>query len=633
MYGFFRCAACVPAGRVGDISWNLEHILQLARSAENAGCAIVLFPELSLTSASCGDLYRDRMFLKQTEKAVAQFLQETGSCSALFVIGAPVEDRNRIYDCSILIQNGVICGIVPKSCRSGDGVFASGAGIEGREITYAGMIVPFGSDLIFETDNGVKIGMEIGDDALSVIPPGAALAIAGANLILSPSAEIDFADQTKKRLNRLSVQSLQSLTTRIYVSAGVTESTTDSVCSGHCAVYSMGKQLLNTPRFERGDKIYFTDTDLENVNAARVADKFFAARTEMFSQDHLRRVELNSLPESDGKLLKIDRMPFVPADEQDRTERCEEIFNIQCAGLAKRMEHTGAKKLVLGISGGLDSTLALLVCVNTMKLLKRSASDVITVTMPGFGTTGRTYDNAVGLCRGLGTELREINISKACLQHFSDIGHDPENRNVVYENTQARERTQILHDIANAVGGLCIGTGDLSEAAMGWCTFSGDHIAMYSVNCDIPKSLIRPIITWAGRNLKEDIRNILQDIMETPVSPELLPASEGGEIKQKTEDIIGPYEMHDFFLYHFVKYHIAPDKLLFLATKAFGNDYPEDKIKQFLTLFFRRFFSQQFKRSCCQDGPKVGSIALSPRTDWKMPSDACVSEWLSKLEN
>ena len=633
MYGFFRCAACVPAGKVGDISWNLEHILQLAKSAEWAGCAVAVFPELSLTSASCGDLYRDRMFLKQTEKAVETFLQETAESSTLFVLGAPVEDRNRIYDCSILVQNGMICGIVPKSCRSENGIFSSGAGIEGREIAYAGMIVPFGSDLIFESDNGVKIGMEIGDDASAVIPPGAALAIAGANLILSPSAENDFADQTRKRLNRLEAQSLQSLTARIFVSAGVSESTTDSVCSGHCAAYSIGKQLLNTPRFERGDNIWFTDIDMETVNAARIADKRYAAHTEMFSQDQLRRVELNTLEESDGDLLKINRLPFVPSDEHEKADRCEEIFNIQCAGLAKRMEHTGAQKLVLGISGGLDSTLALLVCVNTMKLLNRPASDVITVTMPGFGTTGRTYDNAVGLCKGLGTELREINISNACRQHYADIGHDQENRNGVYENTQARERTQILHDIANGVNGLCIGTGDLSEAAMGWCTFNGDHIAMYSVNCDIPKSLIRPIITWAGRNMEESVRNILQDIMETPVSPELLPATAGGEIKQKTEDIIGPYEMHDFFLYHFVKFHTAPDKLLFLAAKAFGEDYPEEKIKQFLTLFFRRFFSQQFKRSCCQDGPKVGSIALSPRTDWKMPSDACASEWLAKLNN
>ena len=633
MYGFFRCAACVPAGKVGDISWNLGRILQLAKSAEDAGCAVTLFPELALTSASCGDLYRDRMFLKQAEKAIEQFLQETAEYSSLFVIGVPVEDRNRIYDCSILVQNGIICGIVPKSCRAENSVFSPGAGIEGREIAYAGMIVPFGTDLIFESENGVKIGMEIGDDAAAVIPPGAALAIAGANLILTPSAENDFADRTRKRLERLSVQSLQSLTARVFVSAGVSESTTDSVCSGHCAVYSMGKQLLNAPRFERGDKIYFTDIDLENINAARIADKGYAFHTEMFSQDQFRRVELNTLQESDGALLKVSRLPFVPTDEQEKADRCEEIFNIQCAGLAKRMEHTGAKKLVLGISGGLDSTLALLFCVNTMKLLKRSASDVITVTMPGFGTTGRTYENAVGLCKGLGTELREINISKACLQHFADIGHDPENRNVVYENTQARERTQILHDVANGVGGLCIGTGDLSEAAMGWCTFNGDHIAMYSVNCDIPKSLIRPIIKWAGKDMKEEIRNILQDIMETPVSPELLPASAGGEIKQKTEDIIGPYEMHDFFLYHFVKFHTAPDKLLFLAGKAFGSDYPEEKIKQFLTLFFRRFFSQQFKRSCCQDGPKVGSIALSPRTDWKMPSDACASEWLARLDN
>ncbi|MBR2440383.1 MAG: NAD(+) synthase [Lentisphaeria bacterium] len=632
MYGFIRCAACVPAGKVGNVSWNLNKLLTHAEAAAKQGSAVVLFPELSLTSASCGDLFRDRILLKQAEKAVAEFAEKTAEFSTLFVLGAPVEEKNRIYDCSILVQNGMICGIVPKSCRSANAVFAAGNGVEGRDIFYAGMTVPFGTELLFESENGVRIGLEIGDDAECLIAPGAALALSGANLILNPAADIEFADQARKRLQRLAVQSRQSFTGRIYASAGVSESTTDGVCSGHCAAFSLGKELLNSPRFERDDMLYFFDVDMEQIDTARLSDRQYLAHSEMFAQEHFRKVELNLLPESDGELSPVERTPFIPADETERAERCDEIFEIQTAGLAKRMEHTGAKKLVLGISGGLDSTLALLVCNNVMKKLNFPASDIIAVTMPGFGTTDRTYDNAVGLCKGLGTELREINISKACLQHFEDIGHDPENRNVVYENTQARERTQILHDIANGVGGLCIGTGDLSEAAMGWCTFNGDHIAMYSVNCDVPKTLIRPIISRASRNMPENIRNILQDIMETPVSPELLPASSGGEIKQKTEDIIGPYEMHDFFLYHFIKYHTSPDKLLFLAGKAFGADYPEENIRKFLGLFFRRFFSQQFKRSCCQDGPKVGSIALSPRTDWKMPSDASAEEWLAELE-
>lgn len=632
MYGFFKCAACVPTGKVGNVSFNLGQSYLLAEAAIDKGCAIAVFPELSLTSATCGDLFRDRMLLKQAEDAVADFADYTKESSTLFVLGAPVEDKNRIYNCSILIQNGTICGIVPKSCRSGNPVFAAGNGVEGREINYAGMRVPFGTDLIFESGNGVRIGLEIGEDADGLIPPSAALSLSGANVILNPAAAYDFADQTRKRLQKLSMLSRMSFTARVYVSAGVSESTTDGVCSGHCAAYSLGKQLLNAPRFERKNQIHCFEFDAEQIDSARVADRNYLSLTEPFAQDHFRNIDLNDLPESDGSLFPLERTPFVPAEESEKAERCEEIFEIQTAGLAKRVEHTFAQKLVVGISGGLDSTLALLVCANVMKKLNRPASDIITVTMPGFGTTDRTYYNAVGLCKMLGTELREINIKEACLQHFSDIGHDPENRNVVYENTQARERTQILHDIANGVNGLCIGTGDLSESAMGWCTFNGDHIAMYSVNCDVPKSLIRSIISRVSRNMEPEIRNILQDIMDTPVSPELLPAS-GGEIKQKTEDIIGPYEIHDFFLYHYIKYHTSPEKLLYLAIRVFGTNYPEQKLKEHLQLFFRRFFSQQFKRSCCQDGPKVGSVALSPRTDWKMPSDASAAEWLARLEN
>ena len=630
MYGFFRCAACVPQGKVGNVGWNLEQCLNLAISAGETACAVALFPELSITSASCGDLFRTRLLLRQSEHAIAEFAKKTEEYSTLYVLGAPIENHNRLYNCCVLIHKGMICGIVPKSFRSHDGIFSAGSTVENGEICYARSTVPFGPDLIFDSGNGVKIGMEIGDDSSAVIPPGASHTLSGANLILSPSAEIDFANQAKKRKNRISVQSLQTLSARLFVSAGVYESTTDSVCSGHCIAASLGHILLDSPRFERSSNIYFADIDLEATEQARLKSKTFATHSEIYSQDHFRKVELDELPESDGNLAEVAPLPFVPQDQTELQERCSEISEIQIAGLARRMEHTGAKKIILGISGGLDSTLALLICVNTMKRLNRPVSDVIAITMPGFGTTGRTYENAVGLCKGLGTELREINIGKACLQHFDDIGHDPENRNVVYENTQARERTQILLDIANAENGLTIGTGDLSEAAMGWCTFNGDHIAMYSVNAGIPKTLIRPLIKWLDRNEPTELRNILQDIMETPVSPELLPAS-GGEIKQKTEDIIGPYEIHDFFLYYFMTYGSSPEKLLFLAEKAFGNEYPPEKLKQYLRVFLRRFFSQQFKRNCCQDAPKTGSVSFSPRTDWHMPSDFSVDGWFEEL--
>ena len=390
--------------------------------------------------------------------------------------------------------------------------------------------------------------------------------------------------------------------------------------------------LLDSDRFLRSGVIHTADVDLRRISAARLSDSPFSAGVEMAPVRDFRLIRAHAVPDVRTLNRRIEPRPFVPSDSASRDLRCREIFSIQSAGLAKRIEHTSARKLVLGISGGLDSTLALLVCVHTLKLLNRPPEDVITVTMPGFGTTDRTYNNAVGLCRELGTTLMEISIKDACMEHFRSIGHDPENHNVVYENSQARERTQILLDLANKENGLAVGTGDLSESAMGWCTYNGDHISMYSVNCSVPKTLIRYVIGWVGDNSGEKIRAILQDIIDTPVSPELLPADKDGTIRQKTEDIIGPYEIHDFFLYHFLKYGAAPEKLLFLAESAFAGEYPAEKLKQFLKTFLRRFFGQQFKRSCMPDGPKVGTISLSPRGDWRMPSDASASVWFENLE-
>ena len=389
--------------------------------------------------------------------------------------------------------------------------------------------------------------------------------------------------------------------------------------------------LLDSERFFRDGRVFQADVDLRRIRAARLSDSPYANSVEMNAGSGCRMIPALPVPEPSGLHRTVAPHPFVPSDNAVRDVRCREIFSIQSAGLAKRIEHTSAKKLVIGISGGLDSTLALLVCVNTLKLLKRPADDVIAVTMPGFGTTGRTYNNAVGLCHELGTELREISIKEACLEHFRNIGHDPEEHNVVYENSQARERTQILLDIANKVGGIAIGTGDLSESAMGWCTYNGDHISMYSVNCSVPKTLIRYVIGWVGDNSTAQVRAILQDIIDTPVSPELLPAAQDGTIQQKTEDIIGPYEIHDFFLYHFLKYGAAPEKLRFLAEHAFAGTYTAVQIETWLKTFLRRFFTQQFKRSCMPDGPKVGTISLSPRGDWRMPSDASSAVWFSNL--
>ncbi len=636
MFGFYRVASCSPMVKVADTAFHTKHILALAEKASAQSASIALFPELAVCAYSCGDLFHNETLLNAAEDAVAEIARKTASLPVILVIGAPVRFGGRLFNAALVIRNGSIRGIVPKTNLPNyrefyeKRYFSSGFGITHATVDFAGQPeIPFGTDLLFRAGKELVFGIEICEDMWSTIPPSSHLALDGALLILNPSASDELVGKADYRRELVRNQSARCVAAYAYVSSGVGESTMDTVCGGHCISAENGTVLLDSPRFLREDAMYLTDFDLARLRAARLSDSPYADCAER-DGTHSRRIpDLGEplVPETGDIQREVPRLPFVPQSDACRDERCAEIFAIQSAGLAKRIEHTGAKKAVIGISGGLDSTLALLVCVNTMKLLGRPMTDTLAITMPGFGTTGRTYRNAVNLCGLLGVELREIGIKEACLEHFRSIGHNPDQHNVVYENAQARERTQILMDVANQAGGFVVGTGDLSEIAMGWCTYNADHMSMYAVNCSVPKTLIRYLIAWVGDRSEAPVRDILRDIIDTPVSPELLPAAPDGTIRQKTEDIIGPYEIHDFFLYHFIKYGAPPEKLLFLAERAFGDEYPTEKLRMFLRTFLRRFFSQQFKRSCSTDGPKVGSISLSPRGDWRMPSDASAQAW------
>ena len=639
MHGFYRISACVPRLKVADVRYNIDEMKRLAAMPQNSESAVMLFPELAVTGYACADLFHNSALLEASDRGVAELAAAFAGLGAqIIVFGAPVQFRGRLFNAAVFVQNGRVLGVVPKINLPNyrefyeKRYFSSGRGIRNESFRFAGFDnVPFGVDLIFDVSAELRIGAEICEDMWTTIPPSSQLALNGATLLLNLSASNELVGKSEYRRELVRGQSARCVAAYAYVSAGVHESTTDIVCGGHAVIAENGGVLLDSERFFRDGRVFQADVDLRRIRAARLSDSPYANSVEMNAGSGCRMIPALPVPEPSGLHRTVAPHPFVPSDNAVRDVRCREIFSIQSAGLAKRIEHTSAKKLVIGISGGLDSTLALLVCVNTLKLLKRPADDVIAITMPGFGTTGRTYNNAVGLCHELGTELREISIKEACLEHFRNIGHDPEEHNVVYENSQARERTQILLDIANKVGGIAIGTGDLSESAMGWCTYNGDHISMYSVNCSVPKTLIRYVIGWVGDNSTAQVRAILQDIIDTPVSPELLPAAQDGTIQQKTEDIIGPYEIHDFFLYHFLKYGAAPEKLRFLAEHAFAGTYAAVQIETWLKTFLRRFFTQQFKRSCMPDGPKVGTISLSPRGDWRMPSDASSAVWFSNL--
>ncbi len=624
----------MPEVRVADCRWNAERIREQIFEAVERGVELITFPELSLTGYTCGDLFRQPLLLKGAEEALGELVASTIECPIAVAVGMPVAAGSGIYNCAVLFCEGEILGVVPKQYIPNHGglcegrIFLSGRDCREKFVTLYGQEVPFGSDLMFRI-NGVECGVELGEDMWAPIPPSAELAMAGARCIINLSAHPELAGRYPYLRESVKQLSGRLCCSYLYVSAGVGESTTDLLFGGKVLIAEQGELLAEGRRFAQEGQLVVMEFDMEHALSERRLTKHFCPT--VYNEEYTLmecRFEAKELPLE----RRIDPMPFVPSDESSREERCEEILKIQASALAKRLKHTGSKCAVLGISGGLDSTLALLVTVRTFDMLGLDRRGIYGITMPGFGTTDRTYHNALDLMRELGITQKEIPIREAVKQHFADIELDSEDRSATYENAQARERTQILMDYANKVGGLVVGTGDLSELALGWATFNGDHMSMYGVNGAIPKTLVRHLTRHIAHNTGGKVGDILLDVVDTPVSPELLPANAQGEIEQKTEDLVGPYELHDLFLYHFVRWGSGPRKLLYLAFEAFEGRYTQAEILKWLRRFFSRFFSQQFKRSTLPDGPKTGSVSLSPRGDWQMPSDGSAALWLREIE-
>ena len=638
MYGFVRCASAVPKLRVADCKYNTGEIIKLISAAAQKDVELLVFPELCITGYTCSDLFFQSSLLTAAEESLSAIAEASRGKNIVAVVGLPINIGNSLYNCSVAIYDGDILGAVPKTYIPNYGEyyekrwFKSGKGLKGG-IALCGQSVPIGCNLLFAAEGieNFTFGIEICEDLWAAIPPSSRLALSGAAIIANTSASNELATKNEYRTSLVANQSARCICGYVYSSAGIGESTQDMVFSGHSLICENGSLLIEGDRFSLDSSLIMADIDTELlVNDRR--------KNTSFSEGSSFDPEIISFGMYERNKDDLERFirpqPFVPNDDRELNSRCSDIFNIQAAGLVKRISHTKAKSLVIGISGGLDSTLALLVAVKACDYLDMGRKSVIGVTMPGFGTTDRTYNNAISLMGALGVTIREIPIAKATTQHFSDIGHDPDVHDVTYENSQARERTQILMDLANKENGLVVGTGDLSELALGWATYNGDHMSMYGVNSGVPKTLVRMLIKWTVRfgSLDSITTKILKDILDTPVSPELLPPDENDNINQKTEDIVGPYELHDFFLYYVVRCGFTPAKIYFLAKNAFSGVYDETTILKWLKNFYRRFFAQQFKRSCLPDGPKVGTISLSPRGDWRMPSDASARLWLEELE-
>ena len=629
-YGFIRVAAATPAIKVANTRHNTEEICRLTSEIFDKKVSLVVFPELSLTGSTCGDLFGNTALLKQAEDGIKAIMEISRGKAAAIVVGVPVRHLGRIYNCSAIIRNGELKGIVPKLTVPVEGFpFASGRDLTpNTEIRYAGQKCIISPDLLFEF-NRCTFAVEIGEDISSPVPHSAFSALAGAQIIAHPAADYEVLLRDERRRQTLLEQSSRNICGYIHAGAGFGESTQDMVFAGAAGIYETGEALEENERFQMESSLTIADIDIENISNERTRSNSFR-HSYSDERQHLT-ISLGSLYETDFEddfYRFVEPHPFTPFGELD--DRCREAVDIQVNGLARRLSHIGCKTAVIGISGGLDSTLALLVTALTFDKLGWDRSRILGITMPGYGTTSRTRNNASELMDALGITSREISIADACNQHFADIQHDPALHDATYENTQARERTQILMDVANQTGGIVIGTGDLSELALGWATYNGDHMSMYGLNADVPKTMVRKIVEWAAENRFHKVKSILMDIVDTPISPELLPAAETGEIKQVTEDLVGPYELHDFFLYHFVRHGYTPEKIYFLARKALPM-YDDMTIQKWLRTFVRRFFSQQFKRSCLPDGPRIGSVTLSPRGGWAMPSDASSDTFLESF--
>ena len=625
-YGFIRTAAAVPAVRIADVTYNTAEICRLAGEAFDKEASLVVFPELSLTGYTCEDLFFQDLLIKGAEAGVKKIVEFSRGKDMAIVVGAPVPCRCRLYSCAIVIRNGNIKGIVPKTSLSAEEGrwFASGADflakeINDSEISYAGQMTGISPNMLFNIGHAT-FAAELGNDIWAPVPPSSYHVLQGAQIIVNLSADREILMREQYRSDLLKGHSAKTLCGYIYASAGFGESTQDNVYAGAASIWENGYKLAENERFQTASSMILADIDVERLDGLRRKSAAFRNLSADKTYETINAGDPCRTDFEKALYRHVEPHPFVP--EEDLGYRCREILEIQVAGLIKRLSHINCQTAVIGISGGLDSTLALLVAVMAFDKLGWSRDRIVAVTMPGFGTTVRTKSNATDLMEGLGTTLREISIVPACEQHFKDIAHDPSKHDATYENSQARERTQILMDIANQTNGLVVGTGDLSEMALGWATYNGDHMSMYGVNAGVPKTLVRSLVKWAAENRFENVSKILLDIVDTPISPELLPANEKGEIQQVTEDLVGPYELHDFFIYNFMRFGYSPEKIYFLAKKAFEGSYDEETILKWLKTFVRRFFSQQFKRSCMPDGPKVGSVGLSPRGDWDMPSDA-----------
>ncbi|MCR5104104.1 MAG: NAD(+) synthase [Eubacterium sp.] len=650
MFDFYRVAAIVPEVRVGDTEYNKEKILEKVKEAQGYNAAIIAVPELAITGYTCQDLFFQTSLLEGSNKALREIMESTSGRNEILIIGAPFKLDNQLFNAAYVISNGKLLGVSIKTFIPNHHEFyekrwfSSAKNLTKQYVYFSELglgkalddyIVPIGNNIVYKIGSQLSFGVEICEDLWSPVAPSNLLALGGAELIVNLSASNETIAKREYRKNLVKQQSASTLSEYLYVSAGSSESTQDLIFSGHSMLAENGALVKENEDFIARDYIMIADMDIEKIRHERTVNTTFSDSAELYQDEIASLYVVNTdieISESDGGYIFVTQKPFIPSSKSKRVKRCNDIFDMQVNGLLKRLQITGSRPVV-GVSGGMDSTLALLVAAKTLRKMKKDPSELIAITMPAFGTTDRTFNNSLGLIRALGAEPLIINIKDACIQHFKDIGHDISIKDITYENTQARERTQVLMDYANAHNGLVVGTGDLSELALGWCTYNGDQMSMYGVNGSIPKTLVRWMIDSVVENdLFPEANEFLRDILDTPISPELLPPDENGNITQKTEDKVGPYELHDFFMFYNLRYGYSPAKIYFLAKKAFKDEYTDETIKKWMMMYFKRFFSQQFKRSCMPDGVKVGSVSMSPRGDLRMPSDASSYIWIKEIE-